>query len=45
MIPRIMSVPLPDEEKLGYVIAQILDYLVSKEKKRSVTLDAVIKDF
>jgi hypothetical protein len=39
MIPRIVAVPIPNEEKLEFIIAQILDYLVSKEKKKSTSLE------
>ena len=44
LIPKIVVAPL-QEEKFNYVIAQIIDHLATKEKKKSTNLDAINKEF
>lgn len=44
MIPRIAGIPI-QEDNFSYVVAQVLDVLVSKEKKKLMNLDDTLKEF
>ena len=44
LIPKIVVAPL-QEERFHYIIAQIIDVIASKEKKKATNLDEVNKEF